>query len=155
MPSIAFQRLMMVIILAACGAARAASVNDGLMVVDSTHDFAETIARVEAEIRARNLTVFAKIAHAEGAESAGLELPPTTTLIFGKPEAGTPLMQCGRTVAIDLPQKLLIWESAHGRIRLAYNDPHWLGARHGLKGCEKALENIAAALSAIAGAAAN
>jgi uncharacterized protein (DUF302 family) len=57
--------------------------DDGLVSVRSAHSARETIARVEADLAAKGVTVFAKIDHAAGAAAAGLTLRPTTLIIFG------------------------------------------------------------------------
>jgi uncharacterized protein (DUF302 family) len=41
-------------------------------------------------------------------------LGPSDLVIFGKPEAGTPLMQGAPTAGIDLPLKALIWQDDAG-----------------------------------------
>jgi len=74
-------------------------------------------------------------------------------LIFGNPKIGTPLMQCNPNVAIDLPQKALVWEDDSGRVWLAYNDPKYLALRHDLRGCEEVLAKVSAALANFAAAA--
>jgi uncharacterized protein (DUF302 family) len=78
-----------------------------------------------------------------------MELPPTTLLIFGNPRLGTPLMQASRSVAIDLPQKMLVWED-EGEVMVSYNDPQYLAARHGIEGKEEILETISNALENLA-----
>ena len=78
------------------------------------------------------MTVFARIDHGAGAEAVGLSLRPTELLIFGNARAGTPLMQAAQTVGIDLPLKALAWQDADGTTWLAYNDPEWFTARHGV-----------------------
>jgi uncharacterized protein (DUF302 family) len=49
--------------------------------------------RLEAKIKAKGMTVFARIDYAAGAAEVGLPLRPTELLIFGSAKAGTPLMQ--------------------------------------------------------------
>lgn len=73
----------------------------------------------------------ATVDHSAGAASVGLELAPTIEIFFGNPAVGTPLMHIARTVAIDLPQKILITDADDG-VRVLYNDPAYLAARHGL-----------------------
>ncbi len=43
----------------------------------------ETMNRLEADVKARGLTVFARIDHAAGAAAVALTLRPTELLIFG------------------------------------------------------------------------
>ncbi|MFB1486810.1 MULTISPECIES: DUF302 domain-containing protein [unclassified Thiocapsa] len=127
--------------------------SNGLVATTSPHGVAETTDRAAAAIAERGLGVFARIDHAAGATKAGLELPPTELLIFGNPTAGTRLMHCNATVAIDLPLKLLIWEGTDGVTQVAYNAPAWLDTRHGLGECAAVLGNIDKVLAEIAAAA--
>ena len=133
--------------VAGIGPARA---QEGVLSVPSAHDVATTIDRLEAALEEKGMTVFARIDHAGGAEKAGLSLAPTEVLVFGNPKVGTPLMGCARSVAIDLPQKMLAWEDEDGATRLGWNDPAYLASRHDLAGCEAVLEKVAAALEGFA-----
>ena len=66
---------------------------DGLITLRSSHAPKDTMNRLETEIRAKGLAVFARIDHAAGAAEVGLSLRPTELLIFGNARGGTPLMQ--------------------------------------------------------------
>ena len=99
---------------------------EGLTTIQSSFDPKETIDRLEAEIRAKGLNIFARIDHAEGAAEAGIELRPTNLIIFGSARGGTPLMQSVQTVGIDLPLKILVWQSAANNTWLSYNEPAWM-----------------------------
>jgi uncharacterized protein (DUF302 family) len=92
------------------------------------------MSRLEAEVKARGMTVFAHIDHAAGASAIGLPLRPTDLLILGNAKGGTPLMQSVQTIGIDLPLKILVWQDAAGSTWLSYNDPSWFAKRHGLGG---------------------
>jgi len=105
---------------------------DGLITVSSSFGPEETMKRLEAEVRAKGMTVFARVDHAAGAAEAGLPLRPTDLLIFGAARGGTPLMQATQTIGIDLPLKALVWQDEEGKTFLSYNDPAYLTHRHGL-----------------------
>ncbi len=105
--------------------------------------------RLEAEIRAQGMTVFARIDHAAGAAEVGLTLPPTELIIFGNARAGTPLMQSVQTVGIDLPLKALVWEDTAGTTWLSYNEPGWIVQRHSVGNAEQIVSKMAGALSAM------
>jgi len=129
--------------------------DDGLVTIASNHPVKETLDRLEVDLRAKNITVFARIDHAAGAASVAMPLRPTELLIFGSPKAGTPLMQSKQMIGIDLPLKMLGWQDAGGKTWLTYNDPHWLAARHGLDSAtDTGIEALAAALASLAKAAA-
>ena len=126
----------------------------GLTTIKSSHGPQETMNRLEAAVKAKGMTVFARIDHAAGAAAAGLSLQPTEVLIFGNARGGTPLMQSAQTIGIDLPLKALVWQDAAGDTWLSYNDPAWLAQRHGVGGAETPVGNLTAALDAVAKAAA-
>ena len=127
---------------------------DGLTTLRSSYGPKDTMTRLEAEVKARGMTVFARIDHATGAAGAGLPLRPTELLIFGNAKAGTPLMQTVQTTGIDLPLKALVWEDASGATWLSYNDPAWLAQRHGVAGeTETVIGMMSKALDAVAQAA--
>ena len=126
----------------------------GLTMLRSSYGPKDTMNRLEAEVRAKGMTVFARIDHAAGARAAGLSLRPTEVLIFGNAKAGTPLMQSVQTVGIDLPLKALVWQDSSGDTWLSYNDPAWLAQRHGVSGeTAAAISTMTAALDAVAKAA--
>ena len=82
-----------------------------------------------------------------------MSLRPTEVVIFGNPKVGTPLMNCAQSVAIDLPQKALIWQDEAGEVWLAYNDPAYLAGRHKIEGCDEVLKKVSGALANFAAAA--
>lgn len=121
----------------------------GLIAIQSPYSPAETMTRLEAEVKKRNLAVVARVDHAAAAQRIGQTLRPTELLIFGNPQAGTPLMLCAQLAGIDLPMKALVWADESGRTWLGYNDPQWLMHRHGSRDCPPA-EQVGKALAAIA-----
>ena len=147
-------RTSLILALAATSFAAAQAPDvEGMVVVESAHSVADTQERLEAALEENGLILVAVVAHDQNAENADLELRPTRLLIFGNPQAGTPLMQEQQTVAIDLPQKMLIWEDAEGSVWLGYNDPQYLKERHGIEGLDELFGNISGALENLAEAA--
>jgi uncharacterized protein (DUF302 family) len=123
---------------------------DGLTTIPSSFGPRETTDRLETEIKAKGMTVFARIDHAAGAAELGLPLRPTELLIFGSAKAGTPLMQANQAIGIDLPLKALVFEDAAGKVWLSYNDPRRLAQRHGLGAADiQTVDAMAAALNAV------
>ena len=127
---------------------------EGLSSIQSSFGAKETMDRLVAEIRAKGMSVFARIDHAAGAAEVGLTLRPTELIIFGNARGGTPLMQTAQTIGIDLPLKALVWEDAAGNTWISYNDPNWIAQRHGIANAEAVVTKMADLLSAISTAAA-
>lgn len=138
-------------VLAVGGCATIPSQDNGMVSMRSPHNAVETVKRLENEVRKRGLAVVARIDHAAGAAKVRLSLRPTEVLIFGNPQAGTPLMACAQGAGIDLPMKALVWVDAQSSVWLGYNDPAWIVRRHGGADCPAA-ENVRKALAAIAAA---
>ena len=127
---------------------------NGIIRIKSAQDVKTTADRLENVLKAKGMRVFIRIDHARGAQTVGETLRPTEVVIFGNPKVGTPLMQCSQSVAIDLPQKALIWEDETGQTWLAYNDPRYLAERHEIEGCDDVLKKVAKALNNFSMAAA-
>lgn len=115
----------------------------GMVHLRSHRTVPETLARLEASLRAHGLDIFARVDHSGEAAKAGLAMRPTQVLIFGSPKAGTPLMVAAPTLAIDLPLKALVWEDAAGAVWLSHNSPEYLQQRHNVPA--DLIKNIAGA----------
>ena len=88
--------------------------HEGLISVKSVHSVSVTADPLESILKNKGMNVFARINHGAGAAKVGKTLRPTELVIFGNPKVGTPLMQCSQSIAIDLPQKALIWKDEAG-----------------------------------------
>ena len=126
---------------------------DGIVSVPSPDDVMVTYTRLRRAIADAALTVVTELDHAANAASVGLELAPSKLIVFGNPALGTPLMRDERTVAIDLPQKMLVYEDAAGDTFVIYNDPAYLARRHGLDDVDEEIRQITTALQGLANAA--
>ncbi|MEA2428994.1 MAG: hypothetical protein QOF37_2622 [Thermoleophilaceae bacterium] len=125
-----------------------------MIVTRSAAGASETVDRLIAAIEDRGLTVFARIDHAAAARDAGLELPPEEVVLFGNPRAGTPLMQTDPRVGIELPLRVLVWQSGDGETMLGYRDPRDLTAQYDVAEHEVTLGRMAALLGELASEAA-
>ena len=126
---------------------------NGLVTVQSAFGAKETVDRLVAVVKAKGMSVFARIDHAAGAAEVGLVLRPTELVIFGNAKGGTPLMEAKQTIGIDLPLKALVWQDAGGKVWLSYNEPEWLAQRHGETALKVVTDRLAGALAAVTKAA--
>jgi len=123
---------------------------DGVINVQSALNVKETADRMESILKEKGMTVFNRIKHSEAAGKVGIELRDTELILFGNPKVGSPLMRCRQSVAIDLPQKALIWEDDDAKVWITYNNPRYLEKRHNITGCEGFISKIEKALAGIA-----
>ena len=108
------------------------AVDQGIVNLPSQFSVTETLDRLEAILRAKSIKVFLRIDQRREAQQAGLDMKPTELLLFGNPQAGTPLMNAAPSLALDLPLKALAWEDEAGKVWLSYNSFAYLQQRHGL-----------------------
>ncbi len=119
----------------------APNTNNGIVNKRSNHSVSETLDRLNHTLQAKGVTIFAIVDHSGEAEKVGLQMPPTKLVLFGSPQAGTPLMLAAPSVALDLPLKILVSEDSQGKVWVSYNTPEYLKQRHGLP--QDLLQNIA------------
>ena len=114
----------------------------GIVTKASPHgSVRETLERLREEVRAKGLEEFALIDHGGAAESVGLRMQEAKLLVFGSPEAGTPLMVASQLLALDLPLKVLVWRGHDGEVLVSYNATSYLARRHDIP--EDLVGNIA------------
>lgn len=126
---------------------------DGLTARQSKYPVKETVDRLVHALKERGIVPAARIDHAAGAKSAGMELQPTELLLFGNPKLGTPLMVANRKIGIDLPMRVLVWEDPQKTVWISYVEPEALKKRYGITGQEAGFNAMKAALEGIASAA--
>ncbi len=121
----------------------------GLITVTSQRSLQHTVQALQQAIEASGaFRIPLVLDYGEGKRRNGPVL-----IVFGNPNAGTPLMQATQEVAIDLPQKFLISENGEG-VSITYNDPLFIAQRVNLTGADARLNAIANALANFAAAGA-
>ena len=127
-----------------------ANASEGLKTIVSQHDVAQTMNSLERIVRRAEFRVFARIDHSRAADRVNIRLRPTQLLIFGKPQAGSGLMQSKQQMGIDLPVKYLVWRDDAGQVHIGWNDPAWLAGRHGVTDRDPIIEKMSMALEKMA-----
>ncbi len=121
--------------------------DDGILNVESQFNVKTTADRLQAILEKKGMTIFNRIKHSESAAKIGIQINETELIIFGNPKAGSPLMKCQPTMAIDLPQKAIIWQDKNNKVWLSYNDIRSLQKRHKVVNYEKVLLKVEKTLS--------
>lgn len=114
----------------------ALTADPGLITKPSRYSVPETTERFENAVKAKGQIVFGQVDHAAASAKFGVEFKPHMTVLFGRPQAGTPLLRQAGTYTIDAPQKVAIWQDEQGKVWLTYNSAEYfvshLLPRHGL-----------------------
>jgi uncharacterized protein (DUF302 family) len=100
--------------------------------LESVYSFTDTVQKLRSALEGKGFTIFVAVDQREAARSVGLDMPPTTVLVYGSPKGGTPLMIAAPDFGIELPLKVLVREEAGGRVLVVYNPASSLEGRHGL-----------------------
>ena len=125
-----------------------------IVSVTSQQSFDKTYESLKKMIKSKDLKILAEIDHAKNAKTADMTLPPTKVILFGNPKMGTPLMKSNQAMALDLPQRMAVYEDIQGKVHIVYNNPQVIAKEHKLKGQDKIIGKVAGALKKLAGAAA-
>lgn len=133
--------------------ASTASTQAGMITKTSAHSVNDTIDRLAAAVEKAGAKVFARIDHAKGAASVDADLAPTQMLMFGNPKLGTPAIQAGQSIGLDLPLRVVAWEAADGTVMVGYHDPADVAALHGLPANHPTIAKMTGALGKLTGAA--
>lgn len=102
------------------------------MRLESAFGFSETLQRLRAALEAKGFAIMATIDHRAAAEAVGLDMPPTTVLVYGNPRGGTPLMLAAPDFALELPLRVLVREGDGGQVYAVFNTAGTLEGKHGL-----------------------
>jgi uncharacterized protein (DUF302 family) len=124
--------------------------SDGVITKPSSKSVSQTIEELRRLMADRDFTVFNVIDHRGVAERAGVQMPDSKLVMFGKPAVGATAMVAAPLVALDIPLKVLVWEDGNGAVSVSYNSPGFLAQRHHLEGALRApfdaVESIVEAL---------
>ena len=124
--------------------------SDGVITKPSSKSVPQTIDGLRRLIADRDFTVFNVIDHSGVAERAGVQMPDSKLVMFGKPAVGAAVMLAAPLAALDIPLKVLVWEDRNGAVSVSYNSPGFLAERHHLEGALRApfdaVESIVEAL---------
>jgi uncharacterized protein (DUF302 family) len=107
--------------------------DNGVVRVRSAYSMAETIGRLKADIAGKGIMFFAEIDQAKLAKEAGIELRPSTLLIFGNPPLGTQFLTSNPDAGLDWPVRVLVQQDAKGSVSVAYTDFNWIARRYGIE----------------------
>jgi uncharacterized protein (DUF302 family) len=92
----------------------------------------ETIDRLKKDIAEKGIKFFLEVDQSKLAADAGIDVRPSTLLIFGNPPLGTQFIIANPQAALDRPVRMLVDRDADGAVRVAYTDFGWIARRHGV-----------------------
>jgi uncharacterized protein (DUF302 family) len=105
---------------------------DGIVKIKSAYPMQETIERIKNDVAAKKIKLFDVIDQAQLAKDAGIDLKPSTLIVFGNPPLGTLFLTSKAEAGLDWPVRLLVYQDDSGQVWTAYTDFNWIAHRHGI-----------------------
>ncbi|NGZ89340.1 DUF302 domain-containing protein [Psychroflexus maritimus] len=112
---------------------------EGIEILQSTSNFDETAKSILHAIK-KNKEVDLIAAHdfQSFAQEANYSIGKCILLLYGNPEMGSSLMQERPSLGIDLPLKMLLYETKDGVTHVAYNNMEFIFGLHDYQNTEAA-----------------
>ena len=114
------------------------AMDNGIVKVKSAYSKAETIARLKRDIADKGIRFFDEIDQSKLAADAGVQIRPSTLLVFGNPPLGTLFIRSNSLAGLDWPVRLLVFEDDQGQVWAAYTDFGYIARRHDIHGMDQA-----------------
>lgn len=124
------------------------------VVVPSAGSVSETVERLRGAIEGAGAQVFCVVDFGGGVKSIGEDIGDIQLVIFGDPRIGAQALSADRMAALDLPGKILVYDSENGTA-MAYQVPAELLAEWNIPADAPVLEVMAETLDKITSAAAD
>jgi uncharacterized protein (DUF302 family) len=121
----------------------------GVVAVKSAYAVNETVARLKQDIAGKGLMFFQEVDQSKLAADAGIELRPSTLLVFGNPALGSQFMTSNPQSGLDWPVRLLVFEDGNGAVWAVYNDFAAIEERHGIADREAQFKMAAEVIASI------
>lgn len=108
----------------------------GIVRVKSAYPMPETIARLKQDVAAKGIRFFLEVDQHQLAADAGIDVRPSTLLIFGNPPLGTLFVRANPLAGLDWPVRLLVLQDERGDVWTAYTDFAHIAQRHRIEGAD-------------------
>lgn len=138
---------------ASLAAPAAAAADNGVRRARSSYPMGETIARLKQDIAAKGITFFAEVDQQSLAAAAGIDLHPSTLLMFGNPGLGSHFITADAMAGLDWPVRLLVYQDKAGQVWMAWTDFQWIGRRHGIANRDRELAMATSVVASVTSAA--
>ena len=126
--------------------------SNGVVTRPSSKSVPQTIDGLRRLMADRGFTVFNVIDHSGVAGRAGVQMPDSKLVMFGKPAVGAAVMVAGRLLRWISRSRCWSGRTGTERCQMSYNSPGFLAGRHHLEGELRApfdaVESIVEALGA-------
>lgn len=128
---------------------------EGVVRIESTNSFDETIALLKADVQAKGIRFFDQIDQAALGATVDLKVGRSTLVIFGNPPLGVQFLQSNPYSGLDWPVRMLVVEEADGKVYIAWTDFREIAKRYRIKDRDQQFGMASEVAASIASAAAH
>jgi uncharacterized protein (DUF302 family) len=121
----------------------------GIVRVKSAVTMTEAITRIKADIASKGIKFFMEIDQSKLAADAGIQLRPSTLLVFGNPPLGTQFITSNPNAGLDWPVRLLLTQDDNGDVWAVWSDFEWIARRHNIRDREAQFKMAAKVVQSI------
>ena len=104
--------------------------DSGVVRVKSVYDMAETITRIKQDIARKGIKFFDEIDQSNLASGAGIQLRPSTLLVFGNPPLGIQFLTSNPYAGLDWPVRMVVFQDEDGQVWIAYTSFDYIAQRY-------------------------
>ena len=126
-----------------------AAEHDGIVRIKSAYSMPETIKRLKKDVADKGIMFFNEIDQSKLAADAGVELLPSTLLVFGNPPLGTLFLTSDPDAGLDWPVRLIVYQDAKSDVWVAYTDFTWIAHRHRIMDRDEAFKKASDVIDSI------
>lgn len=141
-------RILLAAILAVATSAAAAEP----VIVPTSSSTDETVGHLKAAVEAHGGRVFGVIDFGDTVRGAGTDIGEAQLVIFGDPRIGAQVLSADRMAALDLPGKILVYDTGPGAA-MAYERPEEMLAEWDIPSDAPVWETMSRTLESITSAA--
>lgn len=116
--------------------------SNAIQIRQSEFSVKDTMDRIVVFLSNHHATIYARINQQSEVAKYDIQIPPIEFLLFGDPKKGGALMSSNILTALDLPLKIIVWQDADNRVKIAFNDATYLQQRYNLDASLSMLVNI-------------
>lgn len=122
---------------------------DGVVRVKSVYDFNKTIELLKKDVADKGIMFFDAIDQSKLAANAGIQLRPSTLLVFGNPPLGIQFLTANPNAGLDWPVRLLVTQDESGQVWAVYTDFSWIARRHNITDRDAAFKMASEVIASI------
>ena len=122
------------------------------VVVGASGTVADTVARLGNSVESAGARVFHVVDFGDGARSVGTDIGDIQLVIFGDPRIGAEALSADPMSALDLPAKILVYETPDGTF-MAYEQPSEMLAGWNIPTDSQLLRDMSSVLAIVTDAA--